>query len=1270
MALDDLPALPLDATVSTPFTTHQFSTTTATPLTGLTNKLTPFKFSVDLENTGTLISDDTVVWHLGDGNTVVGASAEHVYKWPGEYVVRLTIIDRHGNPKVSTYTKKIRVYNYFNDRVWWKTPGTENCYIDQALMSRLSQRFTIYRTCSWQSYNIHEVTGYTVNLYVSGSDSAPLTMDGYTKDKYVHFQRTWRYVASDDNRQPLRSVDTTTDKVYLKINPSLSAHEYQTKWQFLDCDETDPDGVFVGTTGEAYVHYIDDSAKNVWGNKIPVFCYASLDTSRFGDTYSTTIAIENGYYKPTGLDYFEHHRSVLPVKVLFNKPTHLLYTPNGIKQFPLAYNKLQGTHIPITVSLADNEGNIINGYYPELSADHDGVDLFYINLGFESTSTPKKPVPKFNVWRNELIPIPTYGSFSGVISSCDHTNCTDTLRLTGSIHVKDPDHLNWPEVTNIYVADVLSNELFNYRIQYRFPDRYSYLHKMTLSYNHPGIRKTSRNIYTPGMSAVLGIAINGVGEAWIADGDVDRIMKINACGDTVYSVPVSHYIPGDDNTSPVGIAVDENSDFIFSSSDTVSAFKVNGVTQELQAIIIPDVANRVVNGNNTVSPGPIETRVDNKIWIGYTNPLSTFMCLYENTGEFISRHALPEASHPVDILCDPYNETWVLGAGIGKETGTLLHLDAAGKLIHTISDIPMPGMLAMDADDNIWFSYGANRLRKISRKTYRRVHDMELGQKYPPPYNFISAIEGLASDLEGNILVIQNLDKKLYLVNGSDPFAKINEIDIPTRSPNNRVQAYGDWSGGRWINKFGRGAAYNIPGKYREIVTSSSEFRILPSIGCENIAKFNEDYDFGGVLQTYHLQPTVDDSAFWKEQIINHAMGNYWSYPWEGGKVIYEKIANFVDNVSDIDVSNIRAVYSMAESVSYRLEDYNYKYPALLSRVMDIVSIKHKKLFGSRNEFDEDYEHYGHIDNENYAKNLGTELTTNTYIVTAGVPIIVNELYGPTKRKIVPLVIGGQPTDAGYDSEVGGLVTYPLSTYTAVWGWGLSYPITSPMEDYYTFYSYELARDDSHIEGVIDWSNWYTTLQESNSGYHDWSKQYGIAETIIDISIKQGLDLIYPCYEGQRPGCISDLQVTADRHVILSWADIKQNREIVDYYRVLRSDDSGETYTSVGTVRSFTKSNANRIVYEDILAPQCATYSYKVQAVNNWGSSTCQDAPVSIYLNEYHGLEVIFKAVTQPQHHHHLLYRHLHHRRLITHLYSGANLELNIYEKQKLVLYA
>ena len=59
------------------------------------------------------------------------------------------------------------------------------------------------------------------------------------------------------------------------------------------------------------------------------------------------------------------------------------------------------------------------------------------------------------------------------------------------------------------------------------------------------------------MSAVLGIAINGRGEAWIADGDVDKIMKINTCGDVTYVVPVSTYIPGSDNTSPVGIAVDE-----------------------------------------------------------------------------------------------------------------------------------------------------------------------------------------------------------------------------------------------------------------------------------------------------------------------------------------------------------------------------------------------------------------------------------------------------------------------------------------------------------------------------------------------------------------------------------------------------------------------------------------------------------------------------------------------------------------------------------------
>ena len=1217
MSLESLPSLPIPIGVSNTIETQDFTNTGYPAITGLTCSLTPITFSVNLTATSELISNDTIVWDTGDGHVYTGKEITHTYNWPGEYTVYMTYIDKNGTTKRSSMIKKVRAYNYLDDRVYWITPGTENCYLDKLIACRLSERFTLYRTNSWQSYDAHAEQGYTINLYVSGSDSAPLMEREYLQEKYIHFQRTWRYVKSDNDRTPITDITTSTDHVYIK-KLDLSANG-----GFIETYATDPDGVFVGSTGTAGVHYIDDSAKNVHGNNTPIFLYATIDMSRFGDTYSNTQAINSGSARSTGLSYVEHHRTVLPVKVLFNQPTQLLFTPNGIKEFQFATNKLQGTHIPITASLADFQGNVINSFYPELTYDYDAVDLNYVKLGTTNANRDDNPL-RLIYWKNENIQIATYGSYSGVLSTCDTTGCTETCRITGEVVIQDPPFYDFPEITNIYVADVLSGELFNYKIKYRFPDEYSFFHNMTLSYNLPSIKKSIGNIETPGMSAVLGIAINGNGEAWIADGDVDRICKINPCGNVTYNVPISTYMPGVLNSSPVGIAVDGESDFYFSSTDVVSAFKVNGVSSELMTVMLPDIQGEVINGDQTIQPGPIETRVDNKVWIGYTHPLSTFLGLYENDGTFIDRYALPPAMHPVDILCDPYNNAWVLGAGPDKENGLLVHVDHQGTIMHTITGIPMPGSLAMDHQDNIWFSYGANKVRKISTKTYRRMFDMEIGSRYSPPYDFISAIEGITNDLEGNILIIHNLDKKLYIMSSENPYAHMKSYDVPSKQEN-RIQAFGDWSGGRWINKYGR--AVFGKGRIRRVFGLSNEIKMLPQSGCEDIAKYNEDYDFGNTVQTYCMQPVIGDSTFFKEQFINSTFGDYYSYPWEFGKVIYEKIANFVDNNSDIDTCNLRNVYSLGSEVGYTLEDYNYVYPGRLRRTIDMVSISHKKLFGDRSKDDTNYDKRGVEDNPNYGVNLGKQLDTYSYIVTAGVPIVANEYYGAKKTKIIPLVVAGNETDPGWSEEHQGLVNYPLTSYDDSWGWGLSIARDGYVYQYYSFYEHVEQFQNDQLEGVVDWSNWYSTLSEKNSSYQAWTEQDGIMETLIDTSIKFGLDLVHPCETGDPPTPPKNLYLEPDREVVVHWTHDRLPRKETEYYRIYRSTD-GVKYEVVGLQRQFSKdAGGYHISWRDNNVTQCETSWYKIAAVNKWGEQKCVDPPeASLFVNEYHALNMTFVA--------------------------------------------
>ena len=130
MSLQSLPSIPIPISVSNTIETHDFTNTGSPPLTGLTCSLTPITFTANLSASSELISNDTIVWDTGDGNTYTGNNITHEYKWPGEYKVYMMYIDSNGSTKRSSLTKTIRIYNYLDDRVYWITPGTQNCYLE------------------------------------------------------------------------------------------------------------------------------------------------------------------------------------------------------------------------------------------------------------------------------------------------------------------------------------------------------------------------------------------------------------------------------------------------------------------------------------------------------------------------------------------------------------------------------------------------------------------------------------------------------------------------------------------------------------------------------------------------------------------------------------------------------------------------------------------------------------------------------------------------------------------------------------------------------------------------------------------------------------------------------------------------------------------------------------------------------------------------------------------------------------------------------------
>lgn len=315
----------------------------------------------------------------------------------------------------------------------------------------------------------------------------------------------------------------------------------------------------------------------------------------------------------------------------------------------------------------------------------------------------------------------------------------------------------------------------------------------------------------------------------------------------------------------------------------------------------------------------------------------------------------------------------------------------------------------------------------------------------------------------------------------------------------------------------------------------SAPFDIYSNTGRYNFFKQNEHIDYGSIVNSYILQETINQHTT-LSNIFDSVLGNFESDVTSLGKVLYEKISNFTANNTDVDVCNVRSIYSLAHQVNLELENYNFMYPGGMQRLVDVLSVGIKKLIGNRDMTTEDYvdeptSYEGNI--VKYGRNVSDEkIDPATYLVTAGVPIIVKELFGNNFFKVIPNHIPADPTADYYDTlkpfhitqyNLDAMSKYPLSAYDNSWNWGLTWPTegTNKFSDYYDFYEYfsntEIDNNPAsyeQVDGVIDWDNtaklgdYKHVLTEEQPTYEEWYGESGIVEHLVEYTLQRGLNLI------------------------------------------------------------------------------------------------------------------------------------------------------------------
>lgn len=267
--------------------------------------------------------------------------------------------------------------------------------------------------------------------------------------------------------------------------------------------------------------------------------------------------------------------------------------------------------------------------------------------------------------------------------------------------------------------------------------------------------------------------------------------------------------------------------------------------------------------------------------------------------------------------------------------------------------------------------------------------------------------------------------------------------------------------------------------------------------------KFAGNFDYGALLKTYALQPTINQNTVLFDNYLTSIAGVSATNNDTFGGVVYEKIANYVSNNADINSSNLNLFYSLTNLLGEDIDNFDYKAPGSLQRIIDLYTVSQSEVWGGRSLYARNFS------NSTNHTNLGTALTAyniNTAIVTAGQKIVINDLFDTDYYELieVPKITSyAAATARGMGSYFSSGATYPLTAYplSAFFGWGLKTPISN----YYKVYYYVDTINNTQKEGLINWNDTYTTLSENTSGYVDWIKDGGTLEKIYNYYIHKGL---------------------------------------------------------------------------------------------------------------------------------------------------------------------
>lgn len=286
-----------------------------------------------------------------------------------------------------------------------------------------------------------------------------------------------------------------------------------------------------------------------------------------------------------------------------------------------------------------------------------------------------------------------------------------------------------------------------------------------------------------------------------------------------------------------------------------------------------------------------------------------------------------------------------------------------------------------------------------------------------------------------------------------------------------------------------------LTGTVTTVLTGQSTVFDILTTTHNNFRRFNESENFTCLMKDFVNAPTFKTSTNFFDEYFGIIAGNEPVDEQALGQKIMEKIGNFATNHHDIDVANLDQFLSLAKQVDLDVDDYGLVFPERLKRIMDVATVDHKKVWGARCPCNQSFACSNccgdlcSVCGQDKTNNLGDTLSS-TATLSVGTPVVIKYIQrDPAKYELF------------YPKSIGALTAYSLSSLTAV-------NLQTPLSSYYQFYTYIPTPANNQVEGIINWSDSFTTIAESASSANDWYGDNQILDSIFNLELHKGLNLI------------------------------------------------------------------------------------------------------------------------------------------------------------------